>query len=203
MAEPTRIDLIRENLEAAMAARGISPRALSTAAKLGETAVRDLMKTVEDPRIGTLEKLADVLSLPLDALIGQEPVELRGNVGAGGEIGWLPEGELETVPRPPGALGRIMALRVIGDSMLPKYAPGDIVYVRRDHDGVLPEYLGDYCAIHAEDGGTYLKILSGGTVPERYTLRSLNAADMENVEVVWASPVIFIMPARAYKRRYI
>jgi phage repressor protein C with HTH and peptisase S24 domain len=87
-----------------------------------------------------------------------------------------------------------MALEVSGSSMLPKYESGDIIYVRRDHEGVLPSYIGKYCAIRTADGGTYLKILAAGTEPGRYTLRSLNAEDMTNVEVLWASPVLFVMP---------
>ena len=78
--------------------------------------------------------------------------------------------------------------------MLPKYEEGEIIYVRKDHDGILPAYIGKHCAVHLTDGGTYLKILAHGTEPNRFTLRSLNAADMENVEVVWASPVQFVTP---------
>lgn len=89
-----------------------------------------------------------------------------------------------------------MALQVVGSSMLPKYEHGDVVYVRRDHDGILPNYMGRYCAVRTSEGGTFLKILSSGSEPERYTLRSLNAPDMENVEVTWASPVLFVMPLR-------
>jgi len=88
-----------------------------------------------------------------------------------------------------------MALVVCGDSMLPKYEPGDVIYIRRDHDGVLPAYLNRYCAVHLSDGGTYLKILAPGSAANRYTLRSLNAADMVDVEVTWAAPVLFVMPA--------
>jgi hypothetical protein len=69
---------------------------------------------------------------------------------------------------------------------------GDIVYVRRDHEGVLPIYLGEECAVHTADGGTFLKVLAPGSQPDRYTLRSFNAADIENVEVVWAAPVLFV-----------
>lgn len=81
--------------------------------------------------------------------------------------------------------------------MLPKYEAGDVVYVARDHEGVLPEYLNRYCAVRTGDGGTFLKILTAGTIEGRYTLRSLNAEDMANVEVVWASPVIFVMPRQS------
>lgn len=80
--------------------------------------------------------------------------------------------------------------------MLPKYEAGEVIYVEApSNDGHVPEEaLGSYCAVRTADGGTFLKILARGTEPERFTLRSLNAPDMENVEVVWASPVLFVMP---------
>jgi repressor LexA len=86
-----------------------------------------------------------------------------------------------------------MALRVTGDSMLPVYKDGDIVYVSRNHEGVLPEYIGEECVCHTVEGGTFLKTLSLGSQINRFTLRSFNAADMENVELVWASRVEFVM----------
>jgi hypothetical protein len=69
------------------------------------------------------------------------------------------------------------------------YRDGDTIYVSRDHEGVLPEYIGEECAVHTAEGGTFLKVLSLGTVPNRYTLRSFNAGDMADVEVIWATPV--------------
>jgi phage repressor protein C with HTH and peptisase S24 domain len=80
--------------------------------------------------------------------------------------------------------------------MMPVYRDGDIIYVNRDHEGVLPQYIGEECAVHTVDGGTFLKILAVGAQPNRYTLRSFNAADMADVEVVWATPVLFVMRAR-------
>jgi SOS-response transcriptional repressor LexA len=123
-------------------------------------------------------------------------VFLVGKIGAGGAILFEEYDEPREVPRPPAASGPLVALEVQGDSMLPRYDEGDIIYIRRDHQGVLPEYLGHHCAIHLADGGTFLKILEEGTEPGRYTLRSHNAADMRNVEVVWAAPVLFVMPKR-------
>lgn len=188
------IQAIREMIEAEMEAKGFSRRSLSTAAGLSQTAVRDVLDRVENPGIGTLFKIAEALQIPMENITGSQRVPLLGEIGAGGLVAYFNEThEQEWVARPPAAVGSYMALRVRGDSMLPKYEPGDIVYVRRDHDGVLPGYLGKYCAVHLTDGGTYLKILAPGTEPGRYTLRSLNAADMENVEVVWAAPVIFTM----------
>lgn len=197
------IDRIRALIEAEMKAKGFSRRGLSKAADLSETAVRDLLTRTDNPGIGTLRSVAEALELPFDKLTGEMmTVPVLGNIGAGGEILFAvdPDKELNDledmpqVPRPPLTVGRLMALQVVGASMLPKYESGEIVYVRRDHDGVLPEYLNRYCAVRTADGGTFLKVLTAGSEPDRYTLRSLNAPDMQNVEVVWASPVLFVMP---------
>lgn len=140
--------------------------------------------------------------MPVDALTGAGVrVPVLGKVGAGGSILFAYETETETdlpsVPRPPLVAGRLMALEVVGSSMLPKYEAGDVIYVRRDHEGVMPSYIGKYCAVRTSEGGTFLKLLAQGSQPNLYTLRSLNAEDMQDVELDWATPVIFVMPKQA------
>lgn len=200
------IDRIRALIESEMKKKGFSKRSLSKAAELSESAVRDLLTRTDNPGIGTLRSVAEALEMPFDRLTGEAAmVPVLGKIGAGGEVLFTvdPDDELhdnpdvQLVPRPPLAIGRLMALMVSGSSMLPKYEDGEIIYVRRDHDGVLPEYINRYCAVRTGDGGTYLKILAPGTAPDRYTLRSLNAPDMADVEIVWASPVLFVMPTQA------
>ena len=198
MANAIDIDRIRASIDAAMKRKSYSRRRLATEAGLGQTSIRDLMEKTDNPGIGTLARVAGALELSLTDMLALPGVVLAGEIGAGGEIAFFNDSnDHETVPRPPMITGELLALRVTGESMLPKYEPGDIIYVRREHDGVHPSYVGEYCAVHASDGGTYLKLLSHGASPGRFTLRSLNAADMEDVEVLWASPVLFIMPRRA------
>lgn len=197
------INEIRRLVEERMAEKGFSRRSLSKAAELSESAVRDLLTRTNNPGVDTLRRIAEALEMPVDSLTGAAAmVPVLGKVGAGGEILFAAEPDQEAsqsdefrmVPRPPLTSGRLMALEVVGSSMLPKYEDGEVIYVRRDHDGVMPDYIGRYCAVRTKDGGTFLKILTQGSEPERYTLRSLNAEDMENVEVAWASPVLFVMP---------
>lgn len=195
MPTSPNIQAIRETIDREMKRKGFSGRGLSKAAGVSESTVKDVLKSTENPGIGTLYKIAEALEVPFESISGAEGVPLLGTIGAGGSVAYFRDDhEFETVPRPPLAPARLMALQVSGDSMLPKYEPGDIIYVQRDFDGVREEDLGKYCAVHAADGGTYLKILALGSEPERYILRSLNAADMVNVEVVWAAPVLFVMP---------
>lgn len=197
MATAPDIHAIREAIEREMKAKGFSRRSLSIAAGLSPTGVRDVLERTDNPGIGTLHRIAEALQIPVEAINGSKSVELAGEIGAGGAVAYFKEdAEKEYVARPPLAPGPLIAFRVSGESMLPKYEADDVVYVRRDHEGVLPEYINRYCAVHLSDGGTYLKILAPGTEPGRFTLRSLNAADMPNVEVVWAAPVQFVMPKR-------
>lgn len=200
------IQAIRDAIEAEMKRKGFSRRSLSSAAGLSESAVRDLLTRVDNPGIGTLRKVAEALEMPVDALTGAAlMVPVIGKVGAGGSVLFSIEPDAELyddavtmVPRPPLIAGRLMALEVVGSSMLPKYESGEIVYVMAPMgDGYIPDdAIGSYCAIRTADGGTYLKVLTKGDQEERFTLRSLNAPDMENVEVDWASPVLFVMPRR-------
>lgn len=198
----TTIEIIRRRIEEAMTEKGFSKRSLSAASGLSESAIRDLLTRVNNPGIGTLRQIAEALEMPTDHLTGAGlEVPVLGKIGAGGQILYYVDFEdeqegldLKRVPRPPLSQGRLMALEVMGSSMLPKYEEGDIIYIRRDHDGILPSYLNKYCAVRTADGGTFLKILAPGSEVGRYTLRSLNAPDMENVEVVWASRVAFVMP---------
>ena len=81
--------------------------------------------------------------------------------------------------------------------MLPKYRDGDIIYIQRTHEGVLPEYVGEDCAVRLASGETFIKQLIEGNQEGRFTLLSLNAPPMENVEVEWATLVRFVMPARS------
>lgn len=198
MTEGFDIAAVRDSLGRLMKARDIKRKPLAKKAGLGETAIRDIFdEKRNDVRGSTLVKLAEFFEVSVDELIGHGPVPLLGRIGAGGEILFAENDDAVTVPRPPLGAGRLMALEVVGSSMLPKYESGDVVYVRRDHEGVLPEYLNEYCAVRTADGGTFLKILAPGTEAGRFTLRSLNAEDMANVEVVWASPVLWVMPRRS------
>jgi phage repressor protein C with HTH and peptisase S24 domain len=185
---------VREARRRVMKDRNIAAKRLSKVAGLGETAVRDILEKGVEPRVGTLIKIADALDVPASSLFGSQ-VPVLGKIGAGGSVLFEQADEPELVDRPPGAVGKLMALRVAGDSMFPVYRDRDVIYVARDHEGVLPQYLGEECAVHTQDGGTYLKTLTLGSETNRYTLRSFNAPDMENVEVVWATPVLFVMRA--------
>jgi transcriptional regulator with XRE-family HTH domain len=147
-----------------------------------------------------IEKLANVLRVQPGEIVGEGGVPVVGKIGAGGSIIYEDVGNTDFVSRPPDTRGELVGLEVEGDSMMPKFDPGDVIYISRDYDGVSPELVGSYCAVRLTTGETYLKILARGQAFGLWTLRSLNAADMENRELLWATPVRAILPRQS--RRY-
>lgn len=143
-----------------------------------------------------MTRIANVLGCsPID-LLGGGNVAVVGKIGAGGTISYADDyekgGAVDYVSRPPEVSGELVGLIVEGESMLPKFDPGDIVFISRNFDGVLPEYVNRFCACRLANGQTLLKRLSRGSVPGRYTLRSLNADDIEDVTLEWATPVVAV-----------
>lgn len=71
MSDSIDMTLIRAALSKAMKIKKIAPKRLSIDAGLGETAVRDIMKEdSQDVRVGTLVRLASVLDVQLEDLLG-------------------------------------------------------------------------------------------------------------------------------------
>lgn len=201
MSMAVDIAAIRDALRRVMERKGVKPTTLSLQVGTNRTLVKNLLESGQDGQISTLVKLAGALDVDIEELLARPGVSIGGAIGAGGEVLFedydAEGGANEIVPRPPGISGDLVALTVRGASMLPKYKDGDIIYIRRSVDGVLRDYLGEDCAVRVKSGGTYVKQLAPGTRPGVFTLRSLNAEDMVDQEVEWATPILFIMPARA------
>ncbi len=200
MPEPYELERVKAQLKRLMDLKGIKAKTLSRNAGLGETAVRDILERENaDMRVATLHALAGALNVTLDDIVGAPPVMVVGRIGAGGNVMFV-EGELGEAPRPPGVSFKVEALEVDGTSMLPRYSSGDIVYIAREHDGAKQEDIGDFCAVRLKSGETYVKQLAHGSRPGYFTLRSLNAEDITDVEIEWATPIVFVLP-RAARRR--
>lgn len=200
MSDSYEVARVKAELRRLMELKGIKAKPLAKLAGLGETAVRDIFEREgADMKVGTLHKLAGALDVTIDDIIGAAAVPLVGRVGAGGNVIYAEVHE-GSVPRPPGLATPVEALEVDGSSMLPRYSSGDIVYIAREHDGVVEADIGEFCAMRVSTGETYIKQLAYGSRPGFFTLRSLNAEDIVDVELDWATPIVFVLP-RAARRR--
>lgn len=197
MGELIDMQRIRDLIRDAMVKKGYKPTSLSLAVGDNRTLVKSILERNGDIKIGTLSKIASVLDVSLDTLLAAPRVPIVGYIGAGGTIVFEEFHSDDSAPRPPAISGDLEALIVRGDSMLPKYKDGDIIYIQKQCDGLVEDYLGEDCAVRLVTGETYIKQLMRGSEQGRFTLFSLNAPPMENLEVEWATPVAFILPARS------
>lgn len=80
----------------------------------------------------------------------------------------------------------VVAVEVKGDSMVPMYQPGDILfYSRPTHEGIASEDIGRPCVVEDQKGLAWVKQVKRGTEPGLFHLVSLNP----DAETVWDQPI--------------
>jgi transcriptional regulator with XRE-family HTH domain len=166
---------------------------------------------VQRPR--KLLEIADALGVPQRWLLegeghpdpdhGFSSVPVMGFVGAGAEI----EPEIEQVPE--AGLYEVeiafpladdtVAFEVRGESMLPRYDPGDVVICWRRFRP--PEQLlGREAVVRLADGRRFLKRILRGSSRKTFNLESFNARLIEDARIEWALEIHVIVPAGQWRK---
>ena len=126
-----------------------------------------------------------------------------GRIGAGAEI--LPEFEqippegLFEIEAPFTLPEEAVAFEVEGESMWPRYDPGDVVICWREGANV-EDMLGWEAAVRTEDGRRFLKRILRGSGPGAYDLESHNSQTIRNVKIVWAAGIAAVVRSGQWKR---
>lgn len=119
-------------------------------------------------------------------------VALQGFVGAGQAVYQFDESEGGFVDAPPVYTDATVAVEVRGDSMLPLYEAGTILYYSRL---LAPDdMIGRRCIAKLADERVLVKTLRRGSSKGLWTLVSLNAPDIEDVAIEWVAPIDWIKP---------
>jgi len=182
---------------------GYNETSLAAEAKVGRTLVNDFVKgRSKHLRIDRLVKLCKVLGMSTAELLdGHIKPPLR--IPIIGEITYSDAWRPYTLGKKlPDILDLwtsdddLIAVRVLENSMAPRYQRGDVVIGKRQLSRNADNYIGLHCIIMTADDKTYVKVITRGTEPGLYTLRSLDpsAEDIQNVEILWFAPIVSIMP---------
>ena len=126
-------------------------------------------------------------------------VPVVGRIGAGSVIEPdfdQTEGSgLYDVTLPFSVPAEMIGLEVDGESMMPKYDPGDVVVVWREQRRATDAYVGQLAAVRTHDGRRFLKFVRLGSKPGLYTLESFNARPIPDVPLSWIGEIHVIVPA--------
>lgn len=160
--------------------------------------VSRLEKGERNLSVRNLNLFAHALNLQSSDLLEDRPnkptnvVAVMGRIGAGAEITpedeqVPPEGlyEIETpFPLPDDAI----AFEVTGESMWPRYDPGDIIICWRQGSNA-EDVLGWEAAVKTTTGARYLKRVLRGSAVGVFDLESHNAPPIRNVGLVWVAAI--------------
>lgn len=139
------------------------------------------------------------LHLAPDSNVGRS-VPVMGRVGAGATIepdfDQVPPEGLFEVDLPFSVPAEMIGLEVEGESMLPKYDPGDVIVVWKEQRRGTDSFLGQLAAVRTGDGRRFLKTVMRGAERGLYRLESFNARPIEDVEIAWVGEIHVIVPAQ-------
>ena len=174
-----------KQIKEARLARKWSTYDLARAAGIPQSAVHRI--EVEDTSTSKhIPILLSVLGLSEQAI---RTIALVGYVGAGAEI--FPMDALGYVEAPPGVAGpQTVAVQVKGDSMLPVYRDGDLLYYDTHEEP--QELVGRDVIVELEDGRCMVKQLMPGTKAGTWTLLSHNAAPIIDAPIRWTARVKWV-----------
>ena len=192
----------RTRLDKLLVERGFSRKSLSKAAGYGDTYLRDVIEFGRDPGVEKLSQLCSLLGVSLNQLLYGEAgfstrVRIVGAVSAG--EGWSPIDDGDTFAEMAiGGGGEPVGLEVRGDSMRPVYRPGDVLIGSKLVQQSFNRLVGLDCIFLTKQGGRFVKFLAKGSIRHRFNLRSYNGgfADIENVELEWAAPIVWVKRAQ-------
>lgn len=126
-------------------------------------------------------------------------VPVLGYVGAGAEVILLDnttthEAGLEYVDAPPGAKQGIVAVRVKGESMVPAYRDGDLLFYS-ERTGFSPSDYRQERIVWLSDDRVFVKTILPGTRKDRVTLVSWNAEPILDAHVILTAKIEWIKRA--------
>lgn len=134
----------------------------------------------------------------------QNIVPIMGYVGAGAEIypdqEQVPPDGLSEVELPMAIPEGLIGLEVSGESMLPRYDPGDVIIVWREQRRPIEALLGEEAAVRTEDGRRFLKRIMRGSAPRTFNLESWNARTIEAVGIEWVGEIYLLVRAGQIRR---
>jgi SOS-response transcriptional repressor LexA len=133
------------------------------------------------------------------AMDGSQPaVQVKGRVGAGDSVSWADDqaeidaGGWVSLPRE----SETLALVVQGDSMRPRFYPGEVILYERQASAP-SQLLGQYAVVQLDDGRNLLKVIRPAPGDDRFRLESHNADPIESVRVQFAWKLVGVLRPNA------
>jgi len=190
--------------------RNVTLDALAEASGLSTAYLSRLEKGERNLSVKNINLIAAGLRVsPRDIIVNDDDehrsnvVKVMGRIGAGAEIlvegeDWPADGlfEIEApFPVPEGSI----AFEVSGESMWPRYDPGDII-ICWDTQSHVDEVIGWEAAVKTTDGRRYLKRILRGSTKNTFDLESHNAPPIRGVHLLWVGAIQAVIRSGQWRK---
>lgn len=204
MGKTNRIREVRDQ-------RGLTLEQLAEKAGFSESYLSRMESGGRNVSLKNLARIAAALGVPDRELVPEDEefvghvVGVIGDIAAGGRIDVNSDHFSEAEPLfeikvPFSVPSDAVALRVSGDSMWPRYDPGDVIICYRYSQDPRP-LIGSEAAVGTPDGSRYLKRILKSEKDERlFDLDSHNAGLIRDVEISWVSEVYGVVRASRWEK---
>jgi len=184
--------------------RGLTLEQLSEISMISVSYLSRMERDGRNVSLKNLAKIGEALRVSASDLVGAkaQSIPLGGFIGASAEI--FPAGSqgdggcAPMIEAPVSAPKDAVAFEVVGDNMLPRFDPGEILicWQRGDTRDIVD---GCEAAVMTEDGHRYLKKLRR-VGEELFDLESHNASPIRNVRLEWILKVGATVRAGEWRR---
>lgn len=189
-----------DRLNEAWSAKGWSKAELARQSGVSyDNIIKYLAGMVEKPRGDILSKLSSALGKDelwlergIDIEAPTRRVRLVGYIGAGQAVYPIDDGADDEVDAPADSPASTVAAQIRGDSMLPTFHEGWIIYWSRHKPPM--EMVNQLAVVQLSDGRIMVKTIRLGSQPGLFRLTSFNAADIADVPLDWAAPIDWVKP---------
>lgn len=194
---------MRKRLKQILKDRGITQSALADAVGVNKSFMSDLIAGKKNPSMDTQQAIAEFLDVQIGAIFGHKrPVAVAGRVGAGASVelvdSYAKGAGLYHIAAPDDLpASGIVAVEVIGESMLPLIEEGDIILFSRTFMGIDQNAVGHVGICETEDGRALIKLIQPGREAGTFDLFSLNP----NIPPEYAVRLTWAAPYRRHLRR--
>lgn len=201
-------------LDRALAITGRSLRSVATAADVSYDQLKNLRQgKAQTTNVDAAMKVAAAFGVTLDDFYAgiftpETPmIAVAGCVGAGSIVELIDpyskgNGMYHVACPPQLSPHGIVAVEVAGESMVPVYPPGTVLFYTRETMGVPAEAVGRICVCEDVDGRAWVKHVKIGLEEGTFSLISVNPAHdaRHGVRLKWAAPIKFSLPPEFVKK---
>lgn len=185
------------DIKSAINRRGMKQARLAETLDMSPGYISSIINNQKTPSLEVLEKIATILDVDIGALYQKDrTIAVAGRVGAGSVVeltdAYAKGGGLFHIECPEDLPAtNIVAVEVVGDSMVPLIQPHDILLFTRHFWGVDEAAIGKVSICETEDGRALVKQILLGREKGTFDLHSANNTNQTEygVRLKWAAPM--------------